>query len=167
MNTGEFYDILLYMCVQAENLGVYFSCARCSSCCRYESGFVYLSENDLAKLCRFSGMEKNEFIPLYCRWAPYYDAFYALSLKEKSNYDCVFYDEASGGCAVYAARPVQCETYPFWTHITASKKTWEESAAHCPGMREGLNQKGAFYAAETVALNTERYKTNVPVLRKG
>jgi Fe-S-cluster containining protein len=155
------------MCSPAESLDVYFSCSRCSSCCRYESGFVFLSEHDVAELCRFSNVKKDEFIALYCRWVPYYDAHYALSLKEKSNYDCVFFDAAADGCAVYEARPVQCQTYPFWTHITASKEAWRDSAAHCPGIREGLRQKGVFCAAETVRLGAERYKNNIPVLRNG
>jgi Fe-S-cluster containining protein len=147
--------------------GVYFSCERCSSCCRHESGFVYLSEEDVNRLCRFCGAPRGEFVALYCRWVPY-DGGYALSLKEKSNFDCVFYTaDGSGGCSVYDARPVQCAAYPFWQYLIASKDAWEESAAHCPGIRAGLQKRGEFRATETMARVSERHKTNAPILRDG
>jgi len=58
----------------------------------------------------------------------------SLSLKEKSNKDCVFWDR---GCSVYEVRPMQCSAFPFWESILASSGSWEIAAASCPGMNNG------------------------------
>jgi hypothetical protein len=58
-----------------------------------------------------------------------------LSLAEKKNYDCVFWDQ--GGCAVYEDRPVQCSTFPFWSSILVSRESWLEAARDCPGIGKG------------------------------
>ena len=114
--------------------GLRFSCKRCSSCCRYDPGFVFLSENDLNKLAKAVEMDKNSFFKTYCRWVIDWKGDEVLSLKEKSNKDCIFWNE---GCTVYAARPQQCITFPFWEAIVFSKQSWEINAASCPGMNSG------------------------------
>jgi Fe-S-cluster containining protein len=68
------------------------------------------------------------------------------SLKEKPNFDCIFYNK-SKGCTVYEARPKQCRTWPFWRAIVQSKDRWERESLHCPGMNQG-----AFHSAEFVEL---------------
>jgi Fe-S-cluster containining protein len=57
-----------------------------------------------------------------------------LSLKEKSNFDCVFWKD---GCSVYAARPLQCRTFPFWSSILVSSGSWKIARSGCPGMGRG------------------------------
>jgi Fe-S-cluster containining protein len=114
--------------------GLRFSCARCSACCRHESGFVFLSEQDLTRLAAASQMEYTEFVKTWCRWIPAGIGRERLSLKEKSNYDCVFWDS---GCVVYNARPLQCRTFPFWDSILASPDAWQAAGAECPGMGTG------------------------------
>jgi Fe-S-cluster containining protein len=143
--------------------GLYFSCTRCSSCCRHESGFVYISESDLTKLCRYCNLERDEFIAVYCRWVPYEGGEQALSLKEKHNFDCVFWEN---GCTVYGARPVQCVTYPFWTHLVCSEQAWSAGAAHCPGMKQGLNKAGIFRDMNTIDASLTQYKNNNPIIKK-
>lgn len=115
--------------------GLKFSCKRCSACCRYESGFVYLCEKDMEKLSLETNMDANSFIKTYCRWVPDLDGKKILSLREKSNKDCILWDS---GCLVYMARPVQCSTFPFWNSILVSAKTWEIAASGCPGMNSGV-----------------------------
>src|SRR5574344_288995 len=92
--------------------GLHFSCQKCSHCCRIDPGFVYLSQSDLTNLCQWFKFTQEQFISMYCRKVPYYDGTTVLSLREKKNYDCIFWDN---GCTVYGARPVQCSTYPFWS----------------------------------------------------
>ena len=36
------------------------------------------------------------------------------SLVEYANGDCVFFDSERRSCKVYALRPRQCRTWPFW-----------------------------------------------------
>lgn len=114
--------------------GLKFSCKKCSSCCRYENGFVYLSEKDLKKLAAKLKMEPSGFIKTYCRWVAGWKEAEVLSLKEKSTKDCIFWDS---GCSVYDARPLQCRTFPFWKDIVASRSAWKTAAGGCPGMDSG------------------------------
>jgi Fe-S-cluster containining protein len=113
--------------------GLNFSCIRCSSCCRHESGFVFLSEKDLLSLERALSLLRPQFIALYCRWVRS-GSLQLLSLKEKSNYDCIFWKDA---CSVYHARPLQCRSFPFWESILSSSDTWEAATLSCPGIGSG------------------------------
>ncbi|MDR2922950.1 MAG: YkgJ family cysteine cluster protein [Treponema sp.] len=115
--------------------GLRFSCTRCSSCCRHESGFVYLSESDLSRLANEFRMDYTDFVKTWCRWVPFTEGRERLSLKEKSNFDCIFWNSA--GCTVYHARPLQCRTFPFWDNILCSPQAWEAAGKSCPGMNNG------------------------------
>ena len=136
--------------------GLKFSCIRCSYCCRKESGFVYLSENDLSVLAKKLGMDYTDFVKTWCRWVPFTRNRERLSLKEKSNFDCIFWSASIGGgvsegdiasfrgagCAVYDDRPLQCRTYPFWDSVVCSEKAWNETGKGCPGINSGtLHEK--------------------------
>ena len=112
--------------------GLYFSCTCCSACCRFESGYVFLSKKDVSILRDNLHMEYKEFIETYCRWIPMENKRYELSLKEKSNFDCIFWK--NGVCSVYGSRPLQCKAFPFWSSIVNSKKNWEATGKDCPGI---------------------------------
>lgn len=119
--------------------GLRFSCKRCSACCRFEAGFVFLSEKDASLLASALKMSLLEFIAAYCRWVYGESGKLQLSLKEKSNFDCVFWNPEEGGiCGVYDARPLQCRTFPFWPSVVDGKDSWEMTARDCPGMGEGI-----------------------------
>jgi Fe-S-cluster containining protein len=49
---------------------------------------------------------------------------------------CIFLD-AAGKCRVYAARPVQCRTYPFWPELVGSAAAWNREARRCEGINRG------------------------------
>jgi len=114
--------------------GLKFSCKRCSACCRHDSGYVYLSENDLKNLISALKMDKNSVLSVYCRWVIDWRGQESLSLKEKSNNDCILWEN---GCTVYDSRPVQCNTFPFWESIMQSAQSWEIAASGCPGINSG------------------------------
>ncbi|MDR2742825.1 MAG: YkgJ family cysteine cluster protein [Treponema sp.] len=114
--------------------GLCFSCTRCSACCRFEPGYVFLSKTDADILAGLLGMEYNEFIKTYCRWINGYGGKSRLSLKEKANYDCIFW---KAGCTVYEGRPRQCRTFPFWPEILSSGEAWDTAALSCPGIGRG------------------------------
>ena len=116
--------------------GLCFSCVRCSACCRFESGFVFLSSQDTSLLGTALNMADKDFITAYCRWVPSENGKTQLSLKEKSNYDCIFWSQEAG-CLVYKARPLQCRAFPFWASVLKNKSSWEITAKDCPGMDRG------------------------------
>jgi Fe-S-cluster containining protein len=135
--------------------GLSFSCKQCSHCCRHEPGFVYLSKNDLTNITQSFNLNISEFIHKYCRWVNYYDGTQVLCLKEKDNYDCIFWDN---GCLVYSGRPVQCRTYPFWSFLLESKKSWDDEAKECPGINSG-----AMHNFEDIMSAKNEYANNIPL----
>ncbi|MCG8481108.1 MAG: YkgJ family cysteine cluster protein, partial [Spirochaetales bacterium] len=104
-----------------------------------DSGYVFLSEDDLARLLEFTDLTRDEFIARYAAWAPFGVEDH-LSLTERDNKDCVFWTD--GGCSVYPSRPLQCRTYPFWSHIVDSEEHWMREAAECPGVDIGPRHGG-------------------------
>lgn len=62
----------------------------------------------------------------------------AEGLRERENGDCVFLGPDKT-CAVYAARPRQCRTWPFWRANLASREHWREAARRCPGIGAGAH----------------------------
>ena len=140
--------------------GLFFGCQRCSFCCGHSPGFVYLSLRDLTELRNHLGMSVTDFVKKYCRWADYYYGEQVLALVEKTNYDCILWEN---GCTCYEARPVQCSTYPFWSWMIADKKTWEECAQDCPGMN---NKNGKLWTFEEIEANKKAYDANKPLYRK-
>jgi Fe-S-cluster containining protein len=119
--------------------GLYFSCTRCSACCRYESGYVFLSKADVQSLVRVCKMEYGHFVQVYCRWVSMGDGNERLSLKEKAGLDCIFW---SDGCTVYRNRPLQCRTFPFWASVLGSQAAWKMAQSGCPGMGQGEFHSG-------------------------
>jgi Fe-S-cluster containining protein len=95
---------------------------------------VFLSEKDLNKLASELKMDNDGFLSAYCRWVERGQGVELLSLKEKQNYDCIFWNS---GCTVYQSRPLQCRTFPFWESVLCSAKTWEAAAGSCPGINSG------------------------------
>lgn len=114
--------------------GLRFSCSRCSRCCRVEPGYVFLTRNDLSALLEATGLAAPEFLARYCRQVGL-NGFHRLSLKEKPNLDCIFWED--GACAVYEARPYQCRSYPFWGANLDSRASWEALKRTCPGVGQG------------------------------
>jgi Fe-S-cluster containining protein len=100
---------------------------------------VFLSSGDLRLLAEGLKMEYTDIMEKWCRWVPRESGIprkgsgrvFELSLAEKPNYDCVFWRD---GCTVYAHRPLQCRTFPFWDR-NLSPGVWE--ALDCPGAGKG------------------------------
>lgn len=84
-------------------------------------------------------MDYEGFIRSWCRWVPHTAGTERLSLKEKANLDCVFWND---GCSVYGTRPLQCRAFPFWDSIVCSQAAWERMAKECPGMDSGELHSG-------------------------
>lgn len=118
--------------------GLRFTCKRCSACCRFEAGYVFLSWNDARALAVHLNTTREKFIEKYCREI-HIGGVTRLSLQEKENYDCIFW--VGGGCIVYPHRPLQCKSYPFWPAYLGSRKDWEDLKKKCPGINTGRLHK--------------------------
>ncbi len=114
--------------------GLHFECTRCSRCCRFEPGYVFLSRSEITKIANFLRMDRKEFLKIYCRRVSI-DGGVKISLKEKENYDCIFWNK--GECSIYSERPLQCRAFPFWKTFLVSKESWENLEKSCPGVNRG------------------------------
>jgi Fe-S-cluster containining protein len=111
--------------------GLRFRCTRCGHCCTGAPGYVWVSDEELAAIAEFRGESAAETKAVYAYWADR-----GLSLREKANGDCIFYDRAQG-CTIYPVRPRQCRTWPFWESNVASRAAWERTCRVCPGAGKG------------------------------
>ena len=111
--------------------GLAFTCTRCGACCTGAPGYVWVDGGQIAALADFRGETIEEFTRQHVR-----QVGHRLSLVERPNGDCVFWDRATG-CTVYPARPVQCRTWPFWPENIASHEEWQDTTRACPGAGQG------------------------------
>jgi Fe-S-cluster containining protein len=135
--------------------GLSFTCTQCGNCCTGGPGVVWISREEIVRLADLLKITPEQTVERYCR-----DIDGKFSLTESRNprgeYDCVFLHEertervkkdADGHdqrvvhskrtCTAYAARPLQCRTWPFWSENLASETVWNRSSGRCPGMNQG------------------------------
>ncbi|NND36570.1 MAG: YkgJ family cysteine cluster protein [Gammaproteobacteria bacterium] len=110
--------------------GVRFACQGSGKCCvNYGSnGRVYVTRADRRLLATEFGIPTREFTRRYCR-----KEHGEFSLDDP-GLECRFLDGRR--CSVYAARPTQCRTWPFWPENMRSRD-WERVAEFCPGVGQG------------------------------
>jgi Fe-S-cluster containining protein len=111
--------------------GLRFRCTRCGNCCTGTPGYVWVNEEEIAAIAEHRRESAEEITGLYTRATRD-----GRSLKEKVNGDCVFYDRQQG-CTIYAVRPRQCRTWPFWGSNLRTPEAWKETCAVCPGSGQG------------------------------
>ena len=111
--------------------GLAFSCTKCGACCTGTPGYVWVSPEEIARLAEFRGETVERFAAKFVRQVQ--DRY---SLIEKPGGDCIFWDKEAG-CTVYAARPVQCQTWPFWPENVQTRDDWDHVCSICPGSGQG------------------------------
>jgi Fe-S-cluster containining protein len=116
---------------------------------------VFLTKHDLQTLACANGLANEAFTAAYCRWVDY-GPEKRLSLKEKTNGDCVFWKE---GCAVYTSRPLQCRTYPFWPAALETPENWKTFTADCPGTHNGTRRTLAYIERQLSRQAASQYLT--------
>ena len=111
--------------------GLRFRCTRCGHCCTGAPGYVWVTPEELHALADFLGQPAEEVRALSTR-----RALGLVTLREKANGDCVFWDREAG-CTVYPVRPAQCRTWPFWESTTRTPAAWAAIQPGCPGAGHG------------------------------
>ena len=121
--------------------GLKFKCTQCGDCCTGAPGFVWVNREEIAALAALVGEpDVEKFEREYVK-----NVGIRKSLREFPNGDCVFFDGESRKCTVYAARPRQCRTWPFWDSNLSSPEAWERTCEVCPG-----SGKGKLYQLEDI-----------------
>jgi Fe-S-cluster containining protein len=103
----------------------------CGHCCTGEPGFVWVDEDDLSDIAAFLDESLEEVVGRCTKMD-----HRGRTLREKLNGDCVFYDREKG-CTIYAVRPPQCRTWPFWESNVVTEEAWEHTCDICPGSGRG------------------------------
>jgi Fe-S-cluster containining protein len=111
--------------------GLSFTCTRCGACCTGAPGYVWVNPEEIARLAAYRRETIEQFTRAYVRRVGN-----RYSLIEKPGGDCIFWDKQAG-CTVYPARPVQCQTWPFWPENLASPEAWDHITRVCPGSGQG------------------------------
>lgn len=111
--------------------GLRFQCQNCGDCCRGPGGYVWVTEEEAHELAKSLNMKFNQFAQHLLRHTPT-----GLALVDSKNGDCPLL-LPDGGCKVYASRPVQCRTWPWWDENLTSENRWNDAATRCPGMNRG------------------------------
>jgi Fe-S-cluster containining protein len=111
--------------------GLAFRCTRCGKCCTGEPGHVWVNDEEVRLIATFRGEPLEQTVGLYTRRVGR-----RLSLREKANHDCIFWDREAG-CTIYPVRPRQCRTWPFWESNVATPDDWQQTCAVCPGAGQG------------------------------
>ena len=106
------------------------ACSSCEGrCCTGESGYIYVSKNEIFKIAELLNLSVNDFAVEYL-----FKKDYKYSIKERvynGSHECIFYDRDTNGCKIYEERPSQCITFPFWDYY---KTRVDELKEECPGI---------------------------------
>lgn len=110
-----------------------FHCTGCGQCC---SGgpdyYVFLTAREAEGIRRYLNLTARWFKRRYLRRAPQGE----LAINNQGGGPCVFLDQ-DRRCGIYAVRPLQCRTYPFWPEIAGSRAGWRREARRCEGIDRG------------------------------
>lgn len=103
------------------------ACAGCGGrCCTGESGNIYLDKAEITAMAAHLELSEAAFVGGYME-----KRGYRLALREirrGDSHDCIFYEN---GCRVYAVRPAQCRSFPFWEYYQTRVTELKEE---CPGI---------------------------------
>ncbi len=107
------------------------ACDNCKALCCKGDGYVFLDTEDIKNIASFLNMKTEEFLKLYTKKAIYGKKISLISLKIKDEIKCVFLDD-DNRCEIYATRPKQCKSFPFWLNLKDKNK--ERLVKLCPGI---------------------------------
>ena len=147
--------------------GLDFKCTECSKCCKVK-GKVTATKREVESMARELRVTSQAFKDAHVlrgdgEW------FYLKSQRGADGAEACTLLGDDGRCTAYAARPLQCRTYPFWSELLDSKEAWDREAclgddSQEPGRRwdpitggcEGINAGGGRVSGVVVAFQSVR-----------
>ncbi|MEI6242459.1 MAG: YkgJ family cysteine cluster protein [Chlamydiota bacterium] len=109
--------------------GIPFQCQSCGKCCQGK-GFVHLSLEDMEKISQFLSLDIKKFQALYTRQ----EGDKILLKDSPGTDDCIFLSQNK--CTIYLARPIQCQTFPWWPSFLESPTSWKHLVKNCKGAHQ-------------------------------
>jgi hypothetical protein len=111
-----------------------FECTGCGKCCtqRGEYAHVYVDAREIETLAAFLGLSPS-------RVRRSHTVVDELGWRQLRFHEgrCAFLDPDTQRCTVYAARPVQCRTFPFWPELVGPDGWRDELRQLCEGVDRG------------------------------
>lgn len=117
--------------------------------------FVFLTKQDQLKIQATYGISLLDFANLgeftSTRFAMYSTRQWFLKGKDDH---CYFFE--NGKCKIYGARPVQCQTFPYWPENIVEGKWVDKVRSSCPGIDQGEeNGVGQWLLAQQLRADRE------------
>ena len=110
-----------------------FECTQCGACCTGNSShYVALNQQEAKNICNHLNISEKWFRQRYLIKR---DGIYFGIKLEKSGH-CPFLN-SDGLCRIYAVRPMQCQTYPYWPELVNSRGAWLAEKKRCEGIDRG------------------------------
>jgi Fe-S-cluster containining protein len=107
------------------------ACRQCSgACCRGKSGNIWVKVGEAEQIATYLQVSPIDIIGLYLVRVDN-----RISIRERyvdGKYECVFFDAQELRCSIYAVRPEQCRSFPFWSYFRGRE---DELLHECPGVR--------------------------------
>ncbi len=105
--------------IQQKGFHFTFNAAKCSECggkcCYGESGYIFTSIAEIEQISAFLHIPFEDFCLRYIRKVGTRFSLIEKECNDKAKgISCVFFDEERLQCGIYAVRPKQCRTFPFW-----------------------------------------------------
>ena len=103
------------------------ACNACGGkCCTGSSGYIWATPDEIQAMADSLGLTFAEFATRYTHRV---NGQFSLNevQRPQGDYACVFFDK---GCKIYAQRPEQCRTFPFWNRFKREPRLVTSS---CPG----------------------------------
>jgi Fe-S-cluster containining protein len=128
--------------------GLNFECTGCGACCSGPDGYVWVNQKEIKAMADHLNLTLAQFQQQYLRkvgqrWA----------LKDQNEEgDCIFLTDHK--CTVYQARPIQCQTFPWWPSVLQSPRSWQQAGRHC----EGIDDLSILHPIEHIESEKQRYE---------
>jgi Fe-S-cluster containining protein len=128
--------------------GLNFECTGCGDCCSGPDGYAWVNQTEIKTLADHLNLSIDQVQSQYLRrvgprWA----------LKDQNEKgDCIFLVDHR--CTVYAARPIQCQTFPWWPNVLQSPRSWHQESKYC----EGIDDLAKLNPVELIESELKRYQ---------
>jgi Fe-S-cluster containining protein len=116
--------------------GLCFECRVCGRCCSGPGeGYIWVARPEIELIAQHLHITPGEARRKYLRRV----GLRTTIIEDELTRDCIFLQTIDGvkRCGVYAVRPAQCRSWPFWPENLLSPDDWNRAAFRCPGVNFG------------------------------
>ncbi|MBP8303499.1 MAG: YkgJ family cysteine cluster protein [Phycisphaerae bacterium] len=116
--------------------GLHFECAQCGRCCSGPAeGYIWVTAEEIAAIAGVLDLPIRDVRAQLVRR----EGRRTTIIEDPRTRDCIFLKTIEGQrrCQIYAVRPRQCRTWPFWAANLASPEAWCHAAQRCSGINRG------------------------------